>query len=74
MVLKQIIVPEELPEVWEWCKNVWYSNLLLTSFIVHEFENDVKMYGTQTSSARCKGYNWFENDVKMYGTQTYSIQ
>ena len=61
-------------DVWEWCKNVWYSNLLLTSFIVHEFENDVKMYGTQTSSARCKGYNWFENDVKMYGTQTYSIQ
>ncbi len=37
-----------------------------------KFENDVKMYGTQTScyyvSIRCL----FENDVKMYGTQTVS--
>ena len=35
-----------------------------------EFENDVKMYGTQT----IRNHNWslrrFENDVKMYGTQT----
>ena len=31
-----------------------------------KFENDVKMYGTQT--ARTQGV--FENDVKMYGTQT----
>ena len=34
------------------------------------FENDVKMYGTQTE----KFSEWqvipFENDVKMYGTQT----
>ena len=35
-----------------------------------KFENDVKMYGTQTSSAaRCPPVS-FENDVKMYGTQT----
>ena len=34
------------------------------------FENDVKMYGTQTTGAA--GYERlpFENDVKMYGTQT----
>ena len=35
-----------------------------------QFENDVKMYGTQTITLtlyyRCR----FENDVKMYGTQT----
>ena len=41
-----------------------------TSFSNLRFENDVKMYGTQTL------YEWslepgeFENDVKMYGTQT----
>ena len=37
------------------------------------FENDVKMYGTQTCSY-C--YVWifrFENDVKMYGTQTVFV-
>ena len=35
-----------------------------------EFENDVKMYGTQTSSAGVSSNARFENDVKMYGTQT----
>ena len=37
------------------------------------FENDVKMYGTQTRSflSHCKLL--FENDVKMYGTQTGQI-
>ena len=34
------------------------------------FENDVKMYGTQTKSARLSRRYKFENDVKMYGTQT----
>ena len=34
------------------------------------FENDVKMYGTQTSLALLPSFSMFENDVKMYGTQT----
>ena len=34
------------------------------------FENDVKMYGTQTSDKDIYTDTWFENDVKMYGTQT----
>ena len=34
------------------------------------FENDVKMYGTQTQLYEIKQIAWFENDVKMYGTQT----
>ena len=34
------------------------------------FENDVKMYGTQTHRAFFLFLNPFENDVKMYGTQT----
>jgi len=34
------------------------------------FENDVKMYGTQTPCHRIHDGEWFENDVKMYGTQT----
>ena len=41
-----------------------------SSFLNLRFENDVKMYGTQTSS-NFDTYNMsFENDVKMYGTQT----
>ena len=34
------------------------------------FENDVKMYGTQTDRMSPEPNTWFENDVKMYGTQT----
>ena len=34
------------------------------------FENDVKMYGTQTLSVEKLVVSVFENDVKMYGTQT----
>ena len=35
------------------------------------FENDVKMYGTQTDIGECGSSEQFENDVKMYGTQTF---
>ena len=34
------------------------------------FENDVKMYGTQTVLVCIIMHRAFENDVKMYGTQT----
>ena len=34
-----------------------------------EFENDVKMYGTQAGVLFMMHLSWFENDVKMYGTQ-----
>ena len=34
------------------------------------FENDVKMYGTQTDLLGSLFMELFENDVKMYGTQT----
>ena len=40
------------------------------SFLNLRFENDVKMYGTQTKKPFTKESNVFENDVKMYGTQT----
>ena len=35
-----------------------------------KFENDVKMYGTQTCRSPVYSHCLFENDVKMYGTQT----
>ena len=38
-----------------------------------EFENDVKMYGTQTELPYNHEKCLFENDVKMYGTQTENI-
>ena len=37
------------------------------------FENDVKMYGTQTPPPSLVSGSSFENDVKMYGTQTYIL-
>ena len=41
-----------------------------SSFLNLRFENDVKMYGTQTVQATPHSTVVFENDVKMYGTQT----
>ena len=40
------------------------------SFLNLRFENDVKMYGTQTPALLTALTILFENDVKMYGTQT----
>ena len=34
--------------VWEWCKNVWYSNCFGGNRPEFWFENDVKMYDIQT--------------------------
>ena len=41
-----------------------------SSFLNLRFENDVKMYGTQTPDFVNQIVEEFENDVKMYGTQT----
>ena len=41
-----------------------------SSFLNLRFENDVKMYGTQTRPVLRQITSTFENDVKMYGTQT----
>ena len=41
-----------------------------SSFLNLRFENDVKMYGTQTEIRKNRPKGMFENDVKMYGTQT----
>ena len=40
------------------------------SFLNLRFENDVKMYGTETRERVGAGDKGFENDVKMYGTET----
>ena len=37
------------------------------------FENDVKMYGIQTTTTDWIIKREFENDVKMYGIQTASF-
>ena len=42
-----------------------------SSFLNLRFENDVKMYGTQTAKRAIDNDIPFENDVKMYGTQTH---
>ena len=38
-----------------------------------EFENDVKMYGTQAQQEMMQQQVPFENDVKMYGTQAHEV-
>ena len=38
-----------------------------------QFENDVKMYGTETYLSLCFNVLRFENDVKMYGTETIAM-
>ena len=43
-----------------------------SSFLNLRFENDVKMYGTQTIFRHLRSLSSFENDVKMYGTQTFA--
>ena len=43
-----------------------------SSFLNLRFENDVKMYGTQTRRLDVQASKGFENDVKMYGTQTFT--
>ena len=43
------------------------------SFLNLRFENDVKMYGTQTAINNNTLALQFENDVKMYGTQTHAL-
>ena len=70
MVLKRIYLFQSVQIVWEWCKNVWYSNRWISHLLGWLFENDVKMYGTQTAIGWCSVEGAFENDVKMYGTQT----
>ena len=45
-----------------------------SSFLNLRFENDVKMYGTQTILIRWNPVPLFENDVKMYGTQTNAVR
>ena len=40
------------------------------SFSDLRFENDVEMYGAQTSIAWASEGSRFENDVEMYGAQT----
>ena len=40
------------------------------SFLNLRFENDVKMYGTETIKKLYQIRRGFENDVKMYGTET----
>ena len=44
-----------------------------SSFLNLRFENDVKMYGTQTLIQHMSSISQFENDVKMYGTQTFQL-
>ena len=56
--------------VWEWCKYVWDSNSYQFRMVNLEFENDVNMYGIQTSGFGGIESYLFENDVNMYGIQT----
>ena len=51
--------------------NITPLGLTVDGHAGYAFENDVKMYGTQTEHPMMLATNKFENDVKMYGTQTW---
>ena len=61
-------------EVWEWCKDIWYSNVRAKFRTRYPFENDVKIYGIQTKYSAIEPGFAFENDVKIYGIQTEYIE
>ena len=48
--------------------NITPLGLTVDGHAGYAFENDVKMYGTQTQEDYNKGDKMFENDVKMYGS------
>ena len=73
MVFKLLTSGNDRRIVWEWCKNVWYSNCSMYQKGTLQFENDVKMYGIQTIPRKMIAKRLFENDVKMYGIQTLSV-
>ena len=59
--------------MWNFIKRVWIPIFCASdggSFLNLRFENDVKMYGIQTSLQGGLSGLGFENDVKMYGIQT----
>ena len=60
--------------MWNLLMVVWVPYFIYASdgilFLNLRFENDVKMYGTQTTVSGGTLQIAFENDVKMYGTQT----
>ena len=70
MVFKLIWITNAVGYVWEWCKDIWYSNLPMYIIPSWLFENDVKIYGIQTGYLALYDAIEFENDVKIYGIQT----
>lgn len=54
--------------------NITPLGLTVDGHAGYAFENDVKMYGTQTDPIRSSKCSRLENDVKMYSTQTFSGQ
>ena len=59
--------------VWEWCKDIWYSNhgeKRLLARTVWEWCKDI-WYSNLQNTLQTNGA--FENDVKIYGIQTYGV-
>ena len=50
-----------------------FLRLVFHSLLDTIFENDVEMYGAQTTKSNNGRNSMFENDVEMYGAQTYSM-
>ena len=42
--------------------------------LLPRFENDVKVYGTETNLLAMMQIAQFENDVKVYGTETWKLR
>ena len=65
---------KQMETVWEWCKDIWYSNTITPisfSFSVWEWCKDIWYSNSQQANV---GSVVFENDVKIYGIQTVWLQ
>ena len=70
MVFKLNYLSVSVYYVWEWCKDIWYSNKHLekiTTKHVWEWCKDIWYSNDYDYEAT---YQKFENDVKIYGIQT----
>ena len=74
MVLKPRSTFHTIKCVWEWCKNVWYSNTEVVIYDGHIVWEWCKNVWYSNCSCCFLPSGVFENDVKTYGTQTSVCQ
>ena len=71
MVFKRRSLGIQEIHVWEWCKDIWYSNLIISTHFLPPVWEWCKDIWYSNGQLVYKGEGMFENDVKIYGIQTW---